>query len=240
MAQHHDLVAAGLVFACDEGAAEGCRHAERVEEIRGHVERLEPRGIAGAGERQGGHLRGRDRRVGPGVAAVVEVVGGADRKLPVVEQDHEFPGAGVRQRVQQHGREHGEDRRRRPDAERQREHGRGAESGRAAEGPQGMGQVAEHVTARASGVPAAGTPPGRNQAGFVAVRPPVGIGGRTGRPRVGRWRPAAGQPPAPRRPLKAGNPLPNSWASYRRMLDGFPEPAMLLNAHRQVVVAKTR
>jgi hypothetical protein len=139
------VVAADLVLVWQERAAERSRDAESGEEIRAHLQSGQPFGRAAGRERRAPGLRRRQTLVRASVATVVQKVGGAHRELPLVEQDDQSLGVGVRQRLEQHRVQHGKDGAGRAGPDREGQDRGKREARRLAQRPHGKPQVLKHA-----------------------------------------------------------------------------------------------
>ena len=131
-----------------EPPADRRRHAEQVEEVRGHLRALQAPGLArvGQGRPEGARRRDAVAHVAARGPRLERPEAGGERGEPVLHladvdlHGDELPRIAERQRRQQHAVDEGEDRRRRPDAQPEHCDHRGGEARAAAQSP---GQVAQ-------------------------------------------------------------------------------------------------
>ena len=145
MAENRDGVLAGHVFRRRERAAEQRLRAQRVEQVGRDLPEPHPHGVAGSRQVDLPDVPRRHALHAAELRAVVhELRVGHPRlvpALPLAPDHHAAGGFGVGERRQQNRVSDAEDRRRRADAERQREQRGRGEAGRPAEPAEGVSKV---------------------------------------------------------------------------------------------------
>ncbi len=156
MTQHHDRVLPLRLLVRPEHPAELGRDAEHGEEVgrrdRGaHALRLALSFHAAAGEIEARWVVRRQPGEHAALIAKIGVVGPrvdvrAHPHRPIVHEHHrQALRLRIGERAQNHGVDHGEDRRRGPDPQRQREHGDDRERGCVAQRPGGVAQILNQI-----------------------------------------------------------------------------------------------